>query len=71
MSKTFLKESDEERIEDDYVHTISKDNSHRTDTIVKVNGQDISVLADTGATVNIVHSTTFEKLANKVFLQKS
>ena len=66
-----LKEPDQERIEDDYVHTTSKDNSHRTHMIVKVDRQDISFLVDTGATVDIVHSTTFEKLANKVFLQKS
>ena len=38
---------------------------------MKVNRQDISVLADTGATVDIVHSTTIGKLANKTFLQKS
>ena len=45
--------------------------SKKTHATVKVNGKDVQFLVNTGATVDIIDSTTFGKLNKKVSLQKS
>ena len=48
--------------EEDYVYTVSKEQNEKTHANVKLNGQNVHFLIDTGATVGIIDSNTFEKL---------
>ena len=57
--------------EEDYVYTVSKEQNEKTHANVKLNGQNVHFLIDTGATVDIFDSNTFEKLNKKLSLQKS
>ncbi|CAB3996604.1 Hypothetical predicted protein [Paramuricea clavata] len=59
-------ESNTESSEDeDYVYTVSQETREKTHTTVKINGQDVLFLVDTGATVDIIDSTTYANLKRK------
>ena len=57
--------------EEDYVYTVSQETRQKTHATVKINGQDVLFLVDTGATVDIIDSTTYVKLKRKSSLRKS
>ena len=57
--------------EEDYVYTVSQETREKTHATVKINGQDVLFLVDTGATVDIIDSTTYAKLKTKSSLRKS
>ena len=57
--------------EEDYVYTVSQETRQKTHATVKINGQDVLFLVDTGATVDIIDSTTYAKLKRKSSLRKS
>ena len=63
--------SNDESSEEEYVYTVVKERNKKTHANVKVNGQNVHFLIDTGATVDIIDANTFEKLNKKVSLQKS
>ena len=65
------RQTKDESSEDDYVYTVSKEQNKKTHANVTVNGQNVHFLIDTGATVDIIDANTFEKLRQKVSLQKS
>ena len=65
------RQTKDESSEEDYVYTVSKGQNKKTYVNVRVNGQNVHFLIDTGATVDIIDSNTFEKLNKKVSLQKS
>ena len=69
--ETSQHQSNDESSEEDYVYTVSKEQNKKTHANVKVNGQNVHFLIDTGATVDIIDSNTFEKLNKKLSLQKS
>ena len=69
--KQQAKAIEDESSEEDYVYTVSKEQNKKTHVNVTVNGQNVHFLIDTGTTVNIIDSSTFEKLNKKVSLQKS
>ena len=69
--ETSQNESDQESLEEDYVYTISKEIKGKAHTTIKINGQDVLFLVDTGATVDIIDSVTYEKLKKKGSLQRS
>ena len=57
--------------EEDYVYTVSQETREKTHATVKINGQDVLFLVDTGATVDIIDSTTYAKLKRKSSFRKS
>ncbi len=63
--------SNDKSSDEDYVYTVTQVESKKTHATVKVNGQDVQFLVDTGARVYIIDFTTFGKLNKKVSLQKS
>ena len=65
------RQTKDESSEEDYVYTVSKEQNKKTHVDVRVNGQNVHFLIDTGATADIIDSNTFEKLNKKVSLQKS
>ena len=71
MVKTSPNNSDQESSDEDYMYAVSNGKSQKTRATVKINGQDVSFLVDTGATVDIVDSATYSKLKQQVPLQKS
>jgi hypothetical protein len=54
-----------------YVYTVSQETREKIHATVKINGQGVLFLVDTGATVYIIDSTTYTKLKRKISLSKS
>ena len=50
-----------ESSEEDYVYTVSKGQNKKTHVNVTVNGQNVHFLIDTGKTVDIIDSNTFQQ----------
>jgi hypothetical protein len=67
-----LNESNTESSEEEnYVYAVSQETRYKTHATVKINAQDVLFLVDTGATVDIIDSTTYAKLKRKSALRKS
>ena len=57
--------------EDDYAYTIGGHPNKRLQTTARIQSQNITFLIDTGATVDLIDSDTYELLKNQVSLRKS
>ena len=55
-------QTNDERSEEDYVYTVTKEQNKKTHVNATVNGENVHFLIDTGATMDIIDSNTFEKL---------
>ena len=62
---------DDSSSDENYAYTISQDNKPTLKTTVRMNKNDVSFLVDTGATVDLIDSATYDRLKRNVPLRKS
>ena len=64
-------DDDRSSLDENYAYTIHQDQKKSLQTTVVVNGKNMSFLVDTGATVDLIDSTTYDHMKDDISLQKS